>query len=347
MKAELHRFSLPLHEPFVTAAASINRREGLLLRVEADDGAVGWGEAAPLPGHPGGTDDSVDAALRLWCADPRAANKAALSACPVAAAAVDTALVTINAIREDVPLAVHLAGAGATTSVPLNAVVGSGVPEEQVWQAGDAVAAGYQALKLKVGGRPVDADVATVATVRETVGPEIELRLDANQAWSAAEAARFLAAVADLGVAYVEEPTADLDEWPALAAHGVALAADESLALDPPDPVFALVRRGVVSVLITKVPTLSGLRPALAASGMASARGATTVVTSFIDTAIGLHAALHLAAALGPAVRPAGLATASLLAADVAEPPTIVDGCMLVPAGVGLGVEPDLSALKG
>jgi len=90
---------------------------------------------------------------------------------------------------------------------------------------------------------------------------------------------------------------------------------------------------------------LSGVRPALAAAGVATTRGGRVTVTSFFDTAVGLAAAVHVAAALGDGHPAAGLATGHMLATDVAPAPAPSDGRIAVPAGPGLGVEPDLDAI--
>jgi len=87
------------------------------------------------------------------------------------------------------------------------------------------------------------------------------------------------------------------------------------------------------------------VRPALAAAGVATTRGARVTVTSFFDRAVGLSAAIHVAAALGGHQPAAGLATGHLFARDVATAAIPVDGVIAVPDGPGLGVEPDLDAL--
>ncbi|MGI9602808.1 MAG: o-succinylbenzoate synthase [Acidimicrobiales bacterium] len=346
MKATTHPFSLPLHQPLITAAGSVDRRTGLLLRVEDDAGHVGWGEAAPLPGFPGGTLPEVEDGLARWCAQPDRATLAELADLSVASAAVDTALVSLDAARAGLSLAAHLAGGNPPATVPVNALLGGHSADEVMIAARNALAEGFTTLKLKVGHRRLDDDISLVRALRSELGDDVTIRLDANRAWTVDEAHHGLASMRSLSLEYVEEPTRDLSAWPELATLGVPLAVDESMSDPGPDQAMGLMREGHVGALVTKIPLLFGVRPALAAAGVASARGVRVTTTSFIDTAVGVAAAVHLAAALGPGQPAAGLATGSMLAADVAAQPLVADGAIAVPCGPGLGVNPDLDALS-
>lgn len=344
MRASLHHFALPFREPLDLGGSPLTHRRGCLVRIEDDDGHVGWGEAAALPGLPGSDQRTIADALAAWCARPDRAGRAALAAEPVAAAAVDTALVSLEAARHGLSLSQHLAGETAATHVPVNALLHGADAESVAAEAATAVDDGYRAVKLKVGRAPVAVDLERIAAVRRAVGTGVAVRIDANRIWSAADAHTVLDACADHDIEYAEEPTADLTHWPDLARHGVPLAADESLA-EVPDDALALLRDGHVAVLVAKIPLLSGVRPALAAAGVAATRGGRVSVTSFFDSAVGLAAALHVAAALRGEHPAAGLATGHLLAADVAPAPLPVDGVIAVPEAPGLGVEPDLDSL--
>jgi len=347
VKATLHPFSLPLRRPLRTAVGEIDQRNGFLLEVEDDDGHRGWGEAAPLPGWPGGNAEEVGVVLRRWCDDPGSTPRAALAPTPIAAAAVDTALISLGAARAEVSLAVHLAGSGARSTVPVNALIADTDPDAVVAAAARAVADGFGTIKLKVARSSVADDVTVVDAVRRVVGPDVALRLDANRGWTHDEARRALVALEPFDIEFVEEPTADLSGWPDLAGLGVTLAADESMSDPGPDPTLDLIREGHVGVLVAKIPLLSGVGPTLAAVGVVATRRARVVITSFLDTAVGLAAATHVAAALGPGHPAAGLATGHLLARDVAPPLEVRGGSVTVPTGVGLGIIPDLQALGG
>ena len=330
MRIELRPFAVALHRPLVTGAGTVDERRGVLVGVELD-GRWGWGEAAPLVHMPGGSLDEVSAVLDAWRADPAGTD---LTTVPVAAAAVDTALASLDAARAGRSLSRHLSAAAVPT-VEVNALLGDAAPPALAAAAEAAVADGHRTVKVKVA-----ADAArSVAAVREAVGPDIAVRVDANRSWSSAEAVAELRALAPLDVEFVEEPTPDLAEWATLAsATGVVLAADESVV--DPARVHDAVAAGGVGVVMVKVPLVGGVRPALAMARTMTGAGARVVVTSFLDTAVGLTAAVHVAAALGPGQPAAGLATAALLAEDVAPAPLIEAGRIAVPDTPGLGVAP-------
>jgi len=165
------------------------------------------------------------------------------------------------------------------------------------------------------------------------------VRLDANRAWSRAEAEGFLAAIAGLPVESLEEPLQEA-EIAGLASlqstTGVALAIDESLDLIGLDSLLAdpPVRR-----LVLKPALLGGLRRTLAVAASARAVGYEIVVTTYLESAIGVAAVAHLAAVLDPEARIAhGLATSALFVSDLADPVPITSGILTFPPGSGLGI---------
>ncbi len=339
MQADLFPYRLPLVSPIATGSSVIADRRGVLVRLRAD-GVEGWGDAAPLPGWPGGDYDEVEAALRAWVDVP----DADLSSAPIAAAAVDVALADLGARRSDRPLAAALADHPAE-SVPVNALIVETDPAGAAAGAVDAVAQGYTTLKLKVGAHPIADDARRMRAVRAAVGDDIALRIDANRGWSVGDAREGLAVAVDVDVEYVEEPTADPVDWEELRRYfPVPIAVDESGA--DPTAAAALIDGGAVDVVIVKLPPLGGVTSALALAARARAAGLGVVVTSFLDNAVGLHAALHVAGALGPDQPAAGLATAAVLARDVGPMPVITAGRIAVPTTPGLGFAPDVSVLR-
>lgn len=181
---------------------------------------------------------------------------------------------------------------------------------------------GCTTAKIKVAerGQSLDDDVERVAEVRRLMGPDARIRVDANGAWTVAEALTAIRSLVELDLEYVEQPCATIDELEQLRALLLAdgltvrVAADESVrkASDP----IEVARRGAADVLVIKAQPLGGIHAALAIS---SAAGLPTVVSSALDTSIGISMGLHLAAALPEQPFAAGLATAALLAGDVTE----------------------------
>ena len=211
--------------------------------------------------------------------------------------------------------------------------------------AHDAAEAGLGAIKLKVGLAEPAVDVDRIRAARAGLGPGPELRLDANGAWDEARAVELLRRVEDCDIAFCEEPVAGIE---AIAAVGrrapVPVAVDESMRSGA-DAVRALELG--IGFLVIKPQALGGFDIALAMAARAREAGAAAVVTSFLDSAVGLAHALHVAAVVDAAASRRlahGLATAELLAADVAEPPPVVDGAMRLPAALGLGIALDAGA---
>jgi o-succinylbenzoate synthase len=346
-------FALDLTRPLGTARGEIRRREGFVVTVERGGdgdrggGAVGLGEATPLPGW---TESREACAAALDGIDGRGIPESVPdgASTPAARHGVSLALADAAARGAGVRLAEQLAdeaGVDATPAdgVPVNATVGDGTPAETAADAKRAVEEGFDCLKLKVGAREVAADVERVRAVRGAVGDAVALRADANGAWDRETAARALEALAPYDLAYVEQPLPadDLDGLAALrgddrtddTAGTVPIAADESVATCGVD---AVLDAGAADAVVLKPMALGGPDRALAAALRAREFGVDPVVTTTIDAVVARTAAVHVAAAL-PDASPCGLATGSLLDEDLAPDPCgIADGRIAVPTGPGL-----------
>ena len=187
---------------------------------------------------------------------------------------------------------------------------------------------GCRTVKVKVAepGQTLPDDVARVAAARAYLGPSGRVRVDANGGWSLDEAERAIHALAPYDLEYVEQPCATVDELAQLrervAYMGIPIAADESVrkAADP----LAVARAGAADLLVIKAQPLGGITAALA---IVAEAGLPVVVSSALDTSVGISMGLHLAAAIPELEYDCGLATASLLADDVTMEPLIpVDG---------------------
>jgi o-succinylbenzoate synthase len=355
---EVRPFHLPLRAPLETGASRIVAREGALLVLRGAAGRVGFGEASPIPGFRAFAREPVDAVLAVL-------GKAARSLAgrspddvadvlagvgsehPASRFAIETACADLVSQALGMRMADWLAGGAAPREqVAVNALIAGGSAEAVRDAAEKARADGFRAFKLKLGVRGIGEDTKRVAALRDAVGRDGVIRLDANGAWSPEEAAAALAEFARFEVDYVEDPIRirTPDHVAELAAlrqitTRIPLAIDDAAA----DPV--LLRRAIdlraADVLVVKPSCLGGLGATTAIVNDAREGGMRAVVTSGIDSAVGLAATLQLAASLPGELPPCGLATSHLLARDVAPPPPIVNGAMALPQMSGLGVAPD------
>jgi o-succinylbenzoate synthase len=221
--------------------------------------------------------------------------------------------------------------------IPVNTTVPAVGPE----QAHAMVAAsGCSTAKVKVAepGQSLADDAARVEAVRDALGPAGKLRVDANAAWTVDEAEAALTVLGRFDLEYAEQPVLTLEEMAALRRRvDIRLAADESIrtAADP----MRVAWLDAADVVVLKVQPLGGVRACLR---IAAACGLPVVVSSAIETSVGIAAGLALAAALPNLPYACGLGTVPLIDGDVCTSP-------LVPVGGSLPVgpvEPDPDLLR-
>ena len=212
-------------------------------------------------------------------------------------------------------------------SVPVNATVPAVGPE----RVGEILSRydGCRTAKVKVAepGQTIEDDVARVAAVRAAMGASARLRVDANGGWPVAEARQAVRRLAAYDLEYVEQPCRTVEELAELrAALGrdglpVPIAADESIrkAADP----LRVRDLGAADVVVVKVAPLGGVRSALE---IVAACGLPAVVSSALETSVGIGAGVALAAALPDLRHACGLGTVELLAGDVAATPLVPVG---------------------
>ncbi|MCR2815138.1 o-succinylbenzoate synthase [Microbacterium jiangjiandongii] len=224
--------------------------------------------------------------------------------------------------------------------VPVNATV----PAVGADRVADVLARfdGCRTAKVKVAerGQVLADDVARVRAVRRAMGPEGRVRIDANGAWNVDEAEHALHALAEFDLEYVEQPCASIAELAELRSRirymDIPVAADESVrkAADP----LAVARAGAADILVVKAQPLGGVHRALQ---LVAEAGLPAVVSSALDTSIGLSMGVALAAALPTLDFDCGLGTSALFMGDITTPP-LAPQAGLLPVG---RVHPDAAAL--
>lgn len=340
MRAEVRALTLRLRRPLATAFGAVSERPLLVLRVEDRSGRVAFGEAAPLEPYDGVSLERCRAALEAHAAVLAGrgtdGGAALLDACreaddlPQALAAVDLALWSLAGIREQRPIAALLADA-PLAAVPVNALIGAEAPEAAAAEARSAVAAGHHCVKVKVG---LGADEARLRAIRAAIGADVALRVDANGAWTAAEAPARLAALAVHGLELAEEPVHGI-----AALREVRAASDVPVAMDETTAEPGALASGATDAVVLKISRAGGISALLAQAALVRATGSEPYLASNLDGPLGIAAAVHCAAALR-LTRPCGLATLSAFADLDPGPLAVRDGAIAVPPGPGLGVKP-------
>jgi o-succinylbenzoate synthase len=328
VRRSLLRLAIPMGEPFVTSGGVLAERELAVIRLEDDDGTVGFGEAAPLESYDGVSIEDVMDALRGG--PPRRGSP------PQARAAWELAELDLQARRRGRPL-----GEPGADAIPVNLTLPAGPPAEVAAAAAAGLREGYSCFKVKVG---LPDDDERVAGVREAIGSWPALRVDANGAWAPDEAVTAIAALEAHDLQLVEQPCPTLAELAQLRPRvGVPVAADESIA--GPEDVRIAAKLGACDAVNVKLSSSGGFGPAREALRAAREAGLGAWLSSTLDGPWGIAAALQLAA--GQRLELAcGLATLRLFDARLAHAlPGAATGLMAVPQGPGLGVEVSDDAL--
>ena len=351
------KVAVRFRRPFATSTGMWLAREAWLLRLTDADGRVGVGEAVLEPAD-GETADTILALLVreavAMARDGGLPSGADLESHGRPGRALRAALDAARFDLDGDPSPVLLAdgeGIGVNATLPLLGPVPSAEAARQ------AAAAGFATLKLKVGAeRETEVLVDRVRAVRQAVGPDVRIRIDANGAWDLETAVDRLEAVERFALEYVEQPLAG-DDAAVLAELRrrvrVPIAADETV--ESVRAARELLEAGAVDVLVVKPARVGGPVVGAEIAALAAERDVPVVVSTLFETGVGIAAALAFAARLpsvaaGPGVPPDhGLATAGLLEHDLLRDELVVeDGRMWLPDAVapgGLGIEVDDDAV--
>lgn len=225
-------------------------------------------------------------------------------------------LAAIDAARFPMPDAVR-------ARIPVNVTVPAVGPERAREIVSRSGGCGTAKVKVAQAGQSLSDDVARVAAVRDIMGPGGRIRIDANAAWTREDAVAAIRAIdrAAGRLEYVEQPCASVSDLAWVRRQvDVPIAADESIrrAEDP----FEVVRADAADLVVLKVQPLGGVRVTL---DLAERIGLPVVVSSAIETSVGLAMGVALAAALPELPYACGLATAQLLTGDVVDSPLLPD----------------------
>ena len=348
---EVVPYSLPFRDPYVTARGELRERKLILVRIRGE-GLEGLGETASLSLRGGAGIEAIAAEIRdhcwpalldggvdprrIWSAIARCRNRGASAE---ALAAVDIALHDLVGRASGEPVW-RLLGASEAQPVACNATLPAANPAATRKLAEDWSSQGFRTFKLKVG---LAGDVTQVATVRQELGPEIAIRVDANGAWSVGDAADRLEALAKHDIELAEQPVGTFEQMVELGQRvDVKIAADESLV----SPFDARRARelGACQVAAVKLAKVGGISAALEIAEVMP-----SYLSSALEGPVGIAAAAHAVQALrgtaGDAGVAHGLATERLFSSSIGTGVISERDELIVGEGPGLGVEIDEEAL--
>jgi L-alanine-DL-glutamate epimerase-like enolase superfamily enzyme len=353
VRVEAIPFAIPYVKPLKFASGEVHTAEHVLVRVHTDDGVVGVAEAPPRPFTYGETQAGIIAVidqifapqlvgLTLLEREVAGSRLARTIGNPTAKAALDMAMCDALGRTLDLPVTDLLGG--YTDRMRVSHMLGFDDPAKMVAEAERMLDTyGITTFKIKVGRRPVTLDTAVVRALRERFGDSVELYVDGNRGWTAAESLRAMKEMADLDLLFAEElcPADDVLGRRWLVEHlDVPFIADESVPT-PADVTREVLGKSATAISIKTART--GFTQSQRVHHLAEGLGLEVVMGNQIDGQLGTACSVTFGAAYQLTSRRAGELSNFLDMADdlLTEPLRIRDGVLRVPPGVGLGVDID------
>lgn len=328
---QIHPYRIPLRQPFATGHGTLAAREGAIVELVTDEGIVGVGDMAAVTEFGAPDVATLVAAAREARAQIRGRSffapdwSATLSPLPPP---LDFALERAHFdafLREGIKYG-HQPDERRYAPVRVNATVSAPLMEQTLADARRAVTAGFHCIKLKVGmlGDP-SLECERIRAVRAAIGSDSQLRLDANEAWTLEQAETILRQVREVDIQFVEQPLArtHLADMRTLRQQtGIPIAVDE--ALTDPASLQRIWDADAADVLVLKPQLLGGIGPLHHAVTQAMLHKKHIVVTTSLESGIGVAATLAIAQhpifslpGIRPLLLACGLATLPLLEDDL------------------------------
>ncbi len=350
-KIEVIPFGIPIRK-FADAYTGFSISNAVLVKIYSDDGHIGYGEACAWePEFYGETLESVSTTIEKYIApriigeDPRNINKIM--------SIIDAYVAKITCAKEGIDLALHdlvgkildvpvyiLLGGKFRDMIPVASEIGIDTPEKMVKNASEVLDLGIRVIKIK-GSSDHTLDVERIKAVRQSVGNDIELRLDPNAAWDVSSTIKTMKLLEDCNLQLLEQP---IPAWDLKGmAHirnniGIPLMADESVWT--PQDVIRISEYGAADLLNIKIAKSCGLHLGKKIEYVAESLGLPCIAGTEIEPGFSLIAKLHLAASMKIHPYASEFTELALLKKNILKNDIkIIDGCVKVPDKPGLGVE--------
>jgi muconate cycloisomerase len=350
--------ALPLTAPMKMSGVTIATAENLLVRIESADGRVGWGEAASAPTMTGDTLGGLVAAVRDHLAPLLVGQDAfqrpalmpalrrALMGNPGAHSAVEMALLDLTGRASNRRLIDAVVSKPRRMAVKPMWLLGNATPDDDIAEARAKERAGFHVFKLKIGVKPLSAEIAATLAVRAALGPAMPLCADANGGLTLTNAKRYIERTRAAKLAFVEQPLApdNLAGLKTLARLRVPIGIDEGI--HSLSDIAANARAGAAGISL-KLIKLGGFTTAYEAAMLCRRlRLKVNVAAKIAESSIATAAAVHLACAV-PSVDWGVSLSHFYLAEDIVRRPLAIhEGAVALPLGPGLGVDVDEAAVE-
>ncbi|WP_341201660.1 dipeptide epimerase [Planomicrobium okeanokoites] len=305
-KAEIYAVNFPLKEPFIISYASYPSMAAIIVRLQTDDGLVGYGEAVPDEHVTG---EQVDAAFEILkhVLAPQVIGQSpfdiehihhkmdsAISGNPAAKAAIDIACYDLMGKATGQPV-YNLIGGKAHEHLQYPKVLSIEAPEIMADKAKKAVAQGFSSLKLKVGLDDAALDIERIYAVREAVGEEMPIRIDVNQGWKTVGlAVQTINYLEGANLTWIEQPIR-MGNIRGLAEVrrkvSTPVMADESV--QTMEDVLEIIRLEAADYINIKLMKAGGIFPAIQMAKAAEAAGIIAQIGSMVESSVGSAAGYH------------------------------------------------------
>jgi len=357
-KIEIFPLFIPFRRPHKISLGRTQGKEILAVQVKTNNGIIGIGEAIAHPAFSGETLEGLRGAVNYLKECIIGENALHLNKINTlmdkrlygnygAKAAIEMALFDITGKHFQVPL-YDLLGGRVREKLPLSRSVSQSDIEKDVDEVREFITEGYRIIKVKVGILSIKQDIERIETIRETVGPEVSLRADANQGWSVPDALKFIHEAEESKLDFIEQPIPkwNLDGLAYLRSKSpIPIMADEAATTE--HDVLEIVKRRAADYISIKVIKCGGIMRARRIVSIADSAGIQCYLGSQIETSVGTSAGLHLALATNSFTHGGEIYGPRFFVEDIAKKPMrIEDGCIYPTNEPGLGVELDQDKVK-